>query len=192
MTIPVLLIEDTSNPAESLASRELLEALASECNAELTVALDPAQAKQAMERYQVTRAPATVIFEADSEQVAYKISGHQPQAIADALVRVQVPLKEHLEKLIQSQDLMLFIKGTPEQPKCGFTIQLLTALASHGISKFGYFDILRDERVRQGLKAYSQWPTYPQVYWKRELLGGVDIVKEQLLQDPSFVQALCQ
>jgi Grx4 family monothiol glutaredoxin len=72
---------------------------------------------------------------------------------------------------------MVFIKGTPQSPKCGFTRQLLSILEGLG-TDFDYFDILSDENVRQNLKIYSNWPTYPQVYLKGELLGGLDIIKE--------------
>lgn len=72
---------------------------------------------------------------------------------------------------------MIFMKGTPEAPRCGFSRKVAEALSSDGIS-FGSFDILTDDNVRQGLKLYSQWPTYPQVYVQGELLGGCDIVLE--------------
>ncbi|CAI5966129.1 unnamed protein product [Closterium sp. NIES-64] len=67
--------------------------------------------------------------------------------------------------------------GTPEEPRCGFSRKVVDALMSEGIS-FGSFDILTDEAVRQGLKELSNWPTYPQVYHKGELIGGCDIVLE--------------
>ena len=91
---------------------------------------------------------------------------------------------EDLKQLISQAPLMLFIKGTPEHPQCGFTGQLLRLLASHGLQPhrhFVAFNILADERVRQGLKEFSQWPTYPQIYWKGELLGGLDILKEMFV-----------
>lgn len=83
--------------------------------------------------------------------------------------------------LVSTAPLMLFIKGTAEQPRCGFTGQLIRLLAEHKLEPHRHyqtFNILADEHVRQGLKEFSQWPTYPQVYWKGELLGGLDILKE--------------
>ena len=68
-------------------------------------------------------------------------------------------------------------QGTPEAPRCGFTKQLLALLNEQGV-QFGSFDILSDPAVREGLKAYSNWPTYPQLYVSGELVGGLDIVKE--------------
>lgn len=72
---------------------------------------------------------------------------------------------------------MLFMKGTPDKPRCGFSTKVVNALREEGID-FGSFNILEDEEVRQGLKTYSNWPTFPQLYYKGELLGGCDIVME--------------
>jgi Grx4 family monothiol glutaredoxin len=74
---------------------------------------------------------------------------------------------------------MVFIKGSPSAPKCGFSRQLVTILNDLKVA-FGSFDILEDDEVRQGLKEFSDWPTYPQVYVEGELLGGLDIVKEMV------------
>ena len=78
---------------------------------------------------------------------------------------------------------MIFIKGSPEAPKCGFTRQLLDLFRQYNIADFGYFDILSDESVRQGLKELSNWPTYPQIYLDGELMGGLDIVREKLTRE---------
>lgn len=86
-------------------------------------------------------------------------------------------LNARLKKLINSSPVMLFMKGDPSAPKCGFsrqTIEMLNDLDA----KYGSFDILSDEVVRQGLKTYSNWPTYPQLYVKGDLVGGLDILKE--------------
>lgn len=74
-------------------------------------------------------------------------------------------------------DVVLFMKGSPDAPRCGFSRKVVEALEEEGIS-FSHFDILGDEDVRQGLKEISGWPTYPQVYVRGELLGGCDIVME--------------
>ena len=89
----------------------------------------------------------------------------------------QEPLEDRLKKLINASKCMLFMKGDPAAPKCGFsrqTIELLTALNA----QYGTFDILEDEEVRQGLKKFSNWPTYPQLYVDGELVGGLDILRE--------------
>ncbi|OQR85610.1 glutaredoxin [Achlya hypogyna] len=77
--------------------------------------------------------------------------------------------------------VMIFIKGTPSAPKCGFSRQLVETLNEHKFT-YEHFDILSDDKVRQGLKKYSNWPTYPQVYIKGELIGGLDIIT-QLKED---------
>ncbi len=69
------------------------------------------------------------------------------------------------------------MKGDPDNPKCGFSRTLMEILKETKVD-FKTFDILRDEEVRQGLKKFSDWPTYPQVYVKGELIGGLDIIKE--------------
>ena len=72
---------------------------------------------------------------------------------------------------------MLFMKGTPDAPRCGFSRKAVELLRKEGIA-FGTFDILTDDTVRQGLKEHSDWPTYPQLYAKGELIGGLDILQE--------------
>ncbi|KAL1997668.1 hypothetical protein VTN02DRAFT_1146 [Thermoascus thermophilus] len=82
---------------------------------------------------------------------------------------------------------MLFMKGTPSAPQCGFSRQLVAILREHGV-KYGFFNILADEDVRQGLKEFADWPTFPQLWVKGELVGGLDIVKEELAANPDFLQ----
>ncbi|CAI0407436.1 unnamed protein product [Linum tenue] len=86
-------------------------------------------------------------------------------------------LEDRLKRLVSSSPVMLFMKGNPDAPKCGFSSKVVNALKEEGVT-FGSFDILSDEEVRQGLKAFSNWPTFPQLYYKGELVGGCDIVLE--------------
>jgi Grx4 family monothiol glutaredoxin len=92
-------------------------------------------------------------------------------------------LQQRLDRLIRSHTVMVFLKGTPDAPSCGFSRQAMELLRQQGVSSFGTFDILSDEAVRQGLKTYSNWPTYPQIYVRGELVGGLDIVKEMAAQE---------
>ncbi|KAK4911541.1 glutaredoxin [Elasticomyces elasticus] len=94
-------------------------------------------------------------------------------------------LNERLASLVKAAPVMLFMKGTPSAPQCGFSRQLVSMLRDNGV-KYGFFNILADDEVRQGLKEYSDWPTFPQLYAKGELVGGLDIVKEELETDPDF------
>ncbi|KAI8121191.1 hypothetical protein FF38_00868 [Lucilia cuprina] len=87
------------------------------------------------------------------------------------------PLEERLKSLINKAPLMIFMKGDRDAPRCGFSKQLIAIVNELGLP-YETFDILSDEEVRQGLKTFSDWPTYPQVYVKGELVGGLDIIKE--------------
>lgn len=95
----------------------------------------------------------------------------------EAQLPKQTSLEDRLKGLINKSDIMLFMKGDPDNPRCGFSKQTTSILADTGV-KYDTFDILTDEEVRQGLKKYSNWPTYPQLYVKGELIGGLDIIKE--------------
>lgn len=91
---------------------------------------------------------------------------------------------EMLKELVGTSKLMLFIKGTPSRPQCGFTTQLIRLLSENGLHNsdhYSTFNILEDKAVREALKVWAQWPTYPQIYWKGELLGGLDILKEMFV-----------
>ncbi|KAG2782717.1 hypothetical protein PC129_g22806 [Phytophthora cactorum] len=79
------------------------------------------------------------------------------------------------EQLINRARVMTFIKGTPQLPQCGFSRELVDILCADGF-KYDYFEILPDDSVRQGLKKYSNWPTFPLLYVNGELIGGLNIV----------------
>lgn len=96
-----------------------------------------------------------------------------------------------LNKLVNAAPVMLFMKGTPSEPKCGFSRQLVGILREHQV-RFGFFDILRDDAIRQSLKKFSDWPTFPQLYINGEFQGGLDIIKESLEEDPEFFQHTIQ
>ncbi|XP_067641171.1 glutaredoxin 3 [Eurosta solidaginis] len=86
-------------------------------------------------------------------------------------------LEERLKALTHKAALMVFMKGDRNAPRCGFSRKLIEILNETGLP-YETFDILNDEEVRQGLKTYSDWPTYPQIYVKGELIGGLDIIVE--------------
>ena len=89
----------------------------------------------------------------------------------------QNPLREAIEDAIGSNDVILFMKGTPDQPMCGFSARTAAALQSLEVP-FAAVDILPDPRIRQELSALSNWPTIPQLFVRGELVGGADIVAE--------------
>merc|ERR1711994_665696 len=86
-------------------------------------------------------------------------------------------LEQRMKELINTGDVMIFMKGNRNEPRCGFSRQLMEIMKETEL-EFATFDILTDDDIRQGLKKFSNWPTYPQVYVKGELVGGLDIIKE--------------
>jgi monothiol glutaredoxin len=87
------------------------------------------------------------------------------------------PIRDEIAKAISEHDVILFMKGVPERPMCGFSARTVAALDSLGAS-YAAVDILPDPRIRQELSAISNWPTIPQLFVKGELVGGCDIVTE--------------
>ena len=87
------------------------------------------------------------------------------------------PVQERIEREISGHDVVLFMKGTPVFPQCGFSNLVVQALSHLGV-KFKGIDVLSDPALRQGIKAFSDWPTVPQLYVKGEFVGGCDIVRE--------------
>ncbi|KAG2194195.1 hypothetical protein INT46_011766 [Mucor plumbeus] len=88
-------------------------------------------------------------------------------------------LEFRLRDLIRTDHVMVFMKGIPDKPRCGFSKQVVELLSELQV-KYSSFDILSDNQVRQGLKTFSDWPTYPQIYVKGELIGGLDLLKEMI------------
>jgi len=86
--------------------------------------------------------------------------------------------KEQIQSLLKKHPVILFMKGTPDQPQCGFSARVSQILNFLQIP-FHSFDVLGDEKIRSGIKEYAQWPTIPQLYVKEEFIGGCDIVQEQ-------------
>jgi monothiol glutaredoxin len=87
------------------------------------------------------------------------------------------PVQERIERELNDHDVVLFMKGTPLLPQCGFSTVVVKVL-SHLRVKFKGIDVLSDPALRQGIKAFSDWPTVPQLYVKGEFIGGCDIVRE--------------
>ena len=86
-------------------------------------------------------------------------------------------IKDKIENLIKENDVCLFMKGTPDAPQCGFSMAVSNVLKHLNVN-FKGINVLLDENLRQGIKDFSDWPTIPQLYIKKEFIGGCDIVKE--------------
>lgn len=97
-------------------------------------------------------------------------------------------VNDRIKDQLDNNPVLLYMKGTPDFPQCGFSGQTVAALKAVG-KPFAYVNILEDMEIREGLKAYSNWPTFPQLYVNGELLGGCDIVVE-MYQSGELKEAL--
>ena len=95
---------------------------------------------------------------------------------------------DRIKAQITAQPVVLFMKGTPDFPQCGFSASVVRTLEACG-AQFAYVNIFEDPELREALKRYSNWPTYPQLYVNGELLGGSDIINE-LYQKGELQQVL--
>lgn len=130
--------------------------------------LPPAQTvTRPQENGNSAQAPATAPEQTPSEQQTSKEELHQ-----------------RLSELVKAAPVMLFMKGTPSAPQCGFSRQTVSILREKGI-RYGFFNILADDEVRQGLKEFADWPTFPQLWADGELVGGLDIVSVKPRLDAS-------
>ena len=86
-------------------------------------------------------------------------------------------VNSRIEEQLKSHDVLLYMKGSPDFPQCGFSGQTVAALNAVG-NPYAFVNIFEDPEIREGLKEYSNWPTFPQLYVKGELIGGCDIVME--------------
>ena len=86
-------------------------------------------------------------------------------------------VNERIQNQLDSNPVLLYMKGTPDFPQCGFSAQTVAALRAVG-AEFAFINIFEDPEVREGLKTFSNWPTFPQLYVKGELIGGCDIALE--------------
>lgn len=167
---------------------EVMSELAKEYGSSTFVKLEAEGVPEVSEKYEIASVPTFLFFRA-GDKVDRLDGAHAPeltkkvQRLAVAGTPASAPesgptdLNQRLKKLINAAPCMLFMKGSAQEPRCGFSRQIVAILKEHSI-QFSSFDILSDEEVRQGLKTYSNWPTYPQLYVNGELIGGLDIVKE--------------
>jgi len=98
------------------------------------------------------------------------------------------PIRDAIQQAIDEHSVILFMKGTPEQPACGFSARTVAALQALG-TPFAAVDILPDPRIRQELSAISNWPTIPQLFVGGDLIGGADIVTE-MFESGELAEAL--
>ncbi|CAB0012686.1 unnamed protein product [Nesidiocoris tenuis] len=152
-------------------------------------------------KYKVSAVPTIVILRRNQE--VDRVDGFNPgdliakikQQISliksdkmPAPAKAEMPLEERLKRLVTQAPVMLFMKGNAANPRCGFSRQIVELLNGLQVD-YKTFDIFSDNDVREGLKKFSNWPTYPQVYVKGELIGGLDVIKE-LQSDNQLIPSL--
>jgi Grx4 family monothiol glutaredoxin len=136
------------------------------------------------QQHEIEAVPTFIFFK--DKKAVHRIDGidianltNMAKKLVGIVEEAQSSLEERLKALINKSKVMIFIKGDRHTPRCGFSKQLIQIINETGVT-YETFDILTDEEVRQGLKKFSDWPTYPQVYVNGELQGGLDIIKEMV------------
>jgi monothiol glutaredoxin len=86
--------------------------------------------------------------------------------------------QQRIKETVTSNPVVLYMKGTPQMPQCGFSAMAVQALQACGVSSFATVNVLADPEVREGIKQYANWPTIPQLYVNGEFVGGADIMRE--------------
>jgi Grx4 family monothiol glutaredoxin len=119
----------------------------------------------------------------DEQKTAPEYTSAEPSSKED--------LFQRLGELVKAAPVMLFMKGTPSAPQCGFSRQTVSLLREKGV-RYGFFNILADDEVRQGLKEFADWPTFPQVWVDGELVGGLDIVSTPNVDETSCANIVCR
>ncbi|XP_064104171.1 uncharacterized monothiol glutaredoxin ycf64-like [Macrobrachium nipponense] len=99
-----------------------------------------------------------------------------------------VGTKEYFDKLVANSKVVVFMKGTPDMPRCGFSNAVVQIMRMHGVD-YDAHNVLADENVRQGIKEYSDWPTIPQIFINGEFVGGCDILL-QMHQNGELIEEL--
>jgi len=87
-------------------------------------------------------------------------------------------VQEQIKEFVSANPVVLFMKGTPQFPQCGFSAKVAQVLKLAGVEEYAAVNVLADEAVRQGIKEYANWPTIPQLYINGEFVGGCDIISE--------------
>ena len=90
--------------------------------------------------------------------------------------------QENIHHQVTSNSVVLYMKGTPQSPQCGFSAATVQLLKACGVHDYAAVNVLADPAIRDGIKAYANWPTIPQLYIKGEFVGGADIVREMYEQ----------
>lgn len=164
---------DTVSGSDAAKVRAAVERYAGAGSGAASSSLPPAQT--------VTRPPVENGTNGDGAKnlAAYAPGANDPKTAPEyssgELETNKEELHKRLSELVKAAPVMLFMKGTPSAPQCGFSRQTVSVLREKGV-RYGFFNILADDEVRQGLKEFADWPTFPQLWVDGELVGGLDIV----------------
>jgi glutaredoxin-related protein len=151
------------------------------------------------EKYEVETVPTMLLFHPHKTEVD-KLVNPSPGSLDQEIEKQNEYYKiglaaekervfKEIEVILGSAPLVAFIKGTPTEPKCKFTKRLLAHFSKLEIAVFKSFNILEDPRIRQWLKVYSNWQTYPQIYINKEFIGGIDVIDE-LVENDEFLDVV--
>jgi len=126
-----------------------------------------------VKKYKIARLPTVLCYGAP-------VGVEEPEKIKDAEKKRGEEELERVKRKIREEKRVILIKGTPESPQCGYTRQLVGLLADEGLRREEYtaVNVLENDAVREGMKAYADWPTYPQVYIEGEFVGGLDVLRQ--------------
>ncbi|KAH9223732.1 thioredoxin-like protein [Leptodontidium sp. 2 PMI_412] len=122
--------------------------------------------------------PLSSAFRQTARPATFASKFSQPRFSPIASRFLSTEVKAAIDKAVSSAPVVLFMKGTPETPQCGFSRASIQILGLQGVdpAKFTAFNVLEDEALRAGIKEYSEWPTIPQLYVEKEFVGGCDIL----------------
>jgi Grx4 family monothiol glutaredoxin len=171
--VPFIVLEKGGKSLETISGgdaakvRKAVERHAGKSGKAGTIELPPAQTVTKPAENGIKNLASHVPSNPDSKTTPESSSGEK---------QTKEELFKRLDELVKAAPVMLFMKGTPSAPQCGFSRQTVNLLRGRSI-RYGFFNILADDDVRQGLKEYADWPTFPQLWVNGELIGGLDIVR---------------
>ncbi|NP_001154169.1 glutaredoxin-related protein 5 [Oncorhynchus mykiss] len=118
-----------------------------------------------------------------------QVDGQHASLVSSARLMCSAALQKDLGEMVKKDKVVVFIKGTPAQPMCGFSNAVVQILRMHGVNEYTAYNVLDDQDLRQGVKDFSNWPTIPQIFLNGEFVGGCDIFL-QMHQDGDLVEEL--
>ncbi|XP_064847591.1 glutaredoxin-related protein 5, mitochondrial [Oncorhynchus masou masou] len=118
-----------------------------------------------------------------------QVDGQYASLVSSARLMCSAALQKDLGDMVKKDKVVVFIKGTPAQPMCGFSNAVVQILSMHGVNEYAAYNVLDDQDLRQGVKDFSNWPTIPQIFLNGEFVGGCDIFL-QMHQNGDLVEEL--